>query len=105
MLVLLPDVVFLAEVHQVDDGFGGEEEQRVDDFDLVFGISGRPFPKTDEKMGKDGLCQSWSSSQDGLYVSLYLSRSTSWDNIELYSSCSSCKKGFGPRVATDMRYL
>ena len=35
MLVLLPNVVFLAEVDQIDDRLGGEEEERVDDFDLV----------------------------------------------------------------------
>lgn len=34
MLVFLADVVFLAEVDEVDDWFGGEEEERVDYFDL-----------------------------------------------------------------------
>ena len=34
MLVLLPDVVFFGEVDKVDDGFCGEEEERVDYFDL-----------------------------------------------------------------------
>lgn len=35
MLVLLPDVILLAEVDEVDDGFGGEKEERVNCFDLV----------------------------------------------------------------------
>ena len=34
MLILLTDVVLFAEVDEVDDGFGGEEEERIDDFDL-----------------------------------------------------------------------
>lgn len=34
VFVLLPDVVLLAEVDEEDDGFGGEEEERVDYFDL-----------------------------------------------------------------------
>jgi hypothetical protein len=34
MLVLLSDVVFLAQIDEVDDWLGGEEEERVDDFDL-----------------------------------------------------------------------
>lgn len=34
VLVLLPDVVALTEVDQVDDGLGGKEEERVDDLDL-----------------------------------------------------------------------
>lgn len=35
MLVLLSDVIFLAEVDEVDNGFGAEEEERIYDFDLV----------------------------------------------------------------------
>jgi len=34
VLVLLADVVFFAEVDKEDDGFGGEEEEGVDYFDL-----------------------------------------------------------------------
>ena len=34
VLVLLADVVALGEVDEVDDGFGGEEEEWVDYFDL-----------------------------------------------------------------------
>ena len=34
MLVLLPDVVLFGEVDEIDDGFGGKEEERVDYFDL-----------------------------------------------------------------------
>jgi hypothetical protein len=34
VLVLLADVVLFREVDKEDDGFGGEEEERVDDFDL-----------------------------------------------------------------------
>lgn len=34
VLVLLADVVALAEVDEVDDGFCGEEEEGVDYFDL-----------------------------------------------------------------------
>lgn len=34
VLVLLADVVFFAEVDEVDHGLGGEEEERVDDLDL-----------------------------------------------------------------------
>ena len=39
VLVLLADVVFFAEVDEVDDGFGGQEEEGVDDFDLEFLVS------------------------------------------------------------------
>ena len=35
MFVLLPDVIFFAEVDEIDNGFGGEEEERIDDFDLI----------------------------------------------------------------------
>ena len=35
MFVLLAQVVFFREVDEVDDGFGAEEEEGVDDFDLV----------------------------------------------------------------------
>ncbi len=35
MLVLLPNVIFLAEVDEIDNGFSGKEEERVDNFDLV----------------------------------------------------------------------
>jgi len=34
VLVFLPDVVFFAEVDEVDDGFGGEEEERIYYFNL-----------------------------------------------------------------------
>lgn len=34
VLVLLADVVFFAEINQVDDWFCGEEEEGVDYFDL-----------------------------------------------------------------------
>jgi hypothetical protein len=34
VLVLLPEVVLLGEVDKVDDGLGGEELERVDNFDL-----------------------------------------------------------------------
>ena len=34
MLVLLADVVLLAEVDEVDHGLGGQQEERVDDLDL-----------------------------------------------------------------------
>jgi hypothetical protein len=34
MLVLLANVVLLAQVDEVDDGLGREEEERVDDLDL-----------------------------------------------------------------------
>lgn len=36
MFILLPDVVLLAEVNEVDDGFGTEEEEGIYDFDLVY---------------------------------------------------------------------
>jgi len=35
MLVLLADVVLLAQVDKSDDGLGGEEEERVDVLDLA----------------------------------------------------------------------
>lgn len=35
MLVLLPEVILLAEVDEVDYGFGGKEEERVNRFDLA----------------------------------------------------------------------
>ena len=35
MLVLLSNVIFLAEVDEVDNGFSAEEEKRIYDFDLV----------------------------------------------------------------------
>ena len=34
MLVLLPDVVFLAEIDEEDDRLGGKKKERVDNFDL-----------------------------------------------------------------------
>jgi hypothetical protein len=34
VLVLLAEVVFFRQVDEVDDGFGGEEEEGVDYFDL-----------------------------------------------------------------------
>ena len=37
VLVLLPQVVLLGEVDEVDDRLGGEEHERVDYFDLVLG--------------------------------------------------------------------
>ena len=39
MLVLLPDVVAFGQVDEEDDGLGGQEEEGVDDFDLVRGLS------------------------------------------------------------------
>lgn len=35
MLVLLSDVIFLAKVDKIDNGFSAEEEERIDNFDLV----------------------------------------------------------------------
>lgn len=35
MLVLLSNIVFLAEVDEVNDGFGTEEEEGIYDFNLV----------------------------------------------------------------------
>ena len=35
VLVLLSDVIFLAEIDEIDNGFSGEEEERIDNFDLV----------------------------------------------------------------------
>ena len=43
MLVLLADIVSLTKVDQVDTGLGGQKEERVDYFDLVSTVSGRPF--------------------------------------------------------------
>jgi len=34
MLVLLSNVVLLAQVDEIDDRFGGQEEKRVDELDL-----------------------------------------------------------------------
>lgn len=34
MLVLLADIVLLAQVDEIDDGFGREQQERVDHFDL-----------------------------------------------------------------------
>lgn len=34
MLVLLAEVVFLGKIDQIDNRFGGEQGQRIDDFDL-----------------------------------------------------------------------
>ena len=39
MLILLSDVIFLAQVDQIDDWLGCEEEKRVDDFDLCILVS------------------------------------------------------------------
>ena len=70
MLVLLSDVVFLAKVNKVDDGFGGEEEERIYGFDLANNqISG-----ASQSVGQSGnivlssWCQSWISFQYGLCV-------------------------------------
>ena len=35
MLVLLSDVIFLAKIDEVDDGFGRQEEERIDGLDLA----------------------------------------------------------------------
>ena len=35
MFVLLSDVIFLAEVDKVDDGFSAQKEKRIYDFDLI----------------------------------------------------------------------
>jgi hypothetical protein len=35
VLVLLADIVLLAEVDEEDDRLGGQEEERVDDLDLA----------------------------------------------------------------------
>lgn len=65
MLVLLADVVFFAEVDEVDDWFSGEEEEGVDDFDL-----GRLLARFGWELVGDYViivevvCQSWTSSQD-----------------------------------------
>lgn len=34
VLVLLADIVFFGEIDEVYDGFGGEEEEGIDDLDL-----------------------------------------------------------------------
>lgn len=34
ILVLLPEIVLLGQVDEIDNGLGGEEEQGIDDFDL-----------------------------------------------------------------------
>jgi hypothetical protein len=39
MLILLADVILLAQVDQIDDRLGCEEEKRVDDFDLCVLVS------------------------------------------------------------------
>lgn len=35
VLVLLPDVILLGKIDQIDDGLGAEQEERVDDLDLL----------------------------------------------------------------------
>lgn len=35
VLVLLPDVILLRKIDQIDDGLGAEQEERVDDLDLL----------------------------------------------------------------------
>lgn len=35
MLVLLSDIIFLAEIDEVDNRFSGKEEERIYDLDLV----------------------------------------------------------------------
>ncbi len=39
MLVLLSDIVLLAQIDEIYDGFGSKEEKRVDEFDLEFHVS------------------------------------------------------------------
>jgi hypothetical protein len=39
VLVLLLDVILLGEVDKIYDGFGGQEEECVDDFDLFGKLS------------------------------------------------------------------
>ena len=39
MLVLLPDVVFLTKIDEVDNRLSSEEEQRIYDFDLTANLS------------------------------------------------------------------
>ena len=57
VLVLLADVVAFAEVDQVDDGFGGEEEERVDYFDLGGCVQqeGLAFHASSRSGGDEGL--------------------------------------------------
>lgn len=43
VFVFLADVVFFAEVDEVDDWFGGEEEEGVDYFHLVRSSVGWPY--------------------------------------------------------------
>ena len=35
IFVLLPDVIFLAEIDEVNDGLSAEKEERIYDFDLI----------------------------------------------------------------------
>lgn len=82
VFVFLPDVVFFAEVDEEDDGFGGEEEERVYDFDLDIRNGCLAFWVC-------GSCAEWGVEGEDLVQRLVfisrrslrcmLSRSTSWD--------------------------
>lgn len=51
-LVLLADVILLAEVHEVGDGLGSKELETVDDIDL-WGILGQHLVKVSVRDGED----------------------------------------------------
>lgn len=54
MFILLSDVIFLAEIDEVDDRLGTEEEEGIYDFDLVFhSHQSRPLKKLLREKCKD----------------------------------------------------
>lgn len=71
MLVLLAEVVFLGKIDQIDNRFGGEQGQRIDDLDLRENL-GQSMPNASSQMHPLELdfFQSWTSSHNGFNAML-----------------------------------
>lgn len=83
VFVLLPYVVLFAEVDEEDDGFGGQEEERIDYFDLEQFVSDSAA-KAASKYG--AICfgvSDWTFYQDSSSEG-----SKSWDYRDLISGSS-----------------
>lgn len=65
MLVLLPDVIFLGKIDQVDDWLCCQQHERIDDLDLGFIELAIIRHESDDRCAVF-LDQGWTSSQDGL---------------------------------------
>lgn len=76
MLVSTSEVVFLAQIDEVDHGLSGQQEQGIDDLDLKKALAGCPN-RTYDIVKSDVLYQSWTSFQVALRE--LCGPSKSWD--------------------------